>query len=136
MLVKNENMKLVDIATYSNEILAEGLGQSNVTEQDAKDALAELYLAYIQEQPNMFLVNKIEPFTVLTIESIDKKSLWEKLREIFCSIVREDSTFSKIIDFILEAIGQIIPLGVFIKALVKVIIKFFLQWGIGRACPV
>ncbi|MBV8327949.1 hypothetical protein [Chryseobacterium sp.] len=128
-------MKLVDLSVYSNEVLTEGLGQGDVTEQDAQNALAQLYISYTQEQAEVFLVSNMH-FTALTVESINLQGLWSRLKEIFCSIVREDSVFGKIIDFILEAIGQIIPLGVFIKSLVKIIIKYFLQKGIGAVCPV
>lgn len=128
-------MKLVDISVYSNEILTEGLGQAEVTEQDAQNALGELYISYTQEQSEMFLVNSVNAMS-LTAASVNLPALWSKLKEIFCSIVREDSIFGKIIDFILEAIAQIIPLGVFVKSLVKIIIKYFLQKGIGAVCPV
>ncbi len=135
MLIKNENMKLVDLSIYSNEILTEGLGEGEVTEQDAQNALAQLYISYTEEQAGEFLINNMH-FTTLTIESINSQGLLRKLKEIFCSLVGEESVFSKIIDFILEAIGQIIPLGVFVKSLVKIIIKHFLQKGIGAVCPV
>ncbi|UCA57743.1 hypothetical protein KB553_11785 [Chryseobacterium rhizoplanae] len=128
-------MKLVDLSIYSNEILTEGLGEGEVTEQDAQNALAQLYISYTEEQAEEFLISNMY-FTTLTVESINLQGLWRKLKEIFCSLVREDSVFSKIIDFILEAIGQIIPLGVFVKSLVKIIIKYFLQRGIGAVCPV
>jgi len=136
MLVKNENNEFVELKIYANEILSEGLGDETVTEEDAENALAELYLSYIKQQPNTFLVNKSENLASLTVESINKVSLWEELRKIFCQLVNTESTFSKIIDYVLEAIAHIIPLGVFVKSLVKVIIKTFLKWGIGRLCPV
>lgn len=135
MLIRNENMKLVDISVYSDEILTEGLGQGEVTEEEAQNALAELYIAHAREQANMFLVNNLWT-SALTVESINVGGLWDTLKKIFCSIVQADSTFGKIIDFILKAISEIIPLGVFIKSLVKIIIKYFLQIGIGRICPV
>ncbi|WP_142717850.1 hypothetical protein [Chryseobacterium rhizoplanae] len=128
-------MKLVDLSVYSNELLTEGLGQGEVTEQDAQNALAQLYISYAEEQAKVFLVSNMH-FTTLTIDNVNLQGLWTRLKEIFCSIVREDSIFSKIIDFILEAIGQIIPLGIFVKSLVKIIIKYFLQKGIGAVCPV
>jgi hypothetical protein len=54
MLIKNENMKLVDLSIYSNEILTEGLGEGEVTEQDAQNALAQLYISYTEEQAEEF----------------------------------------------------------------------------------
>jgi hypothetical protein len=135
MLVKNENLELVDISTYANEIINEGLGENNVTEQDAIDALAKLYLNYAQTQPNLFLIDRSDAFATFSVENIDKVNLWEELRKIFCTIANTDSVFSKVVEFVLEAIAQIIPLGVFIKSLVKIIIKYFLQWGVGKICP-
>lgn len=135
MLVRNENLQLVDISIYANEILTEGLGENTVTEQDAKNALAELYLSANQQIGSDFFIQELEAFIPLKIESLNVGKIWAELKKIFCSIVQEDSTFGKIVDLILEAIAYIIPLGVFIKKLVKVIIKFFLQQGLGRICP-
>ena len=44
MNVLNEQFQLVSTAVYANQILSEGLGETIVTEQQAQNALAELYL--------------------------------------------------------------------------------------------
>lgn len=133
MLIRNEKMQMVPIRAYVDELLVEGLGEGEVTEQDAQDALAELYLQNNRYQLEAFFEgNGKEAFMAV---NLNKGSLWEELKRIFCSIVQEDSVFDKIIEFILEAIAAIIPFGVFIKGLVKRIIKFFLQRGIEWICP-
>ncbi len=81
-------MKLVDLSIYSNEILTEGLGEGEVTEQDAQNALAQLYISYTEEQAEEFLISNMH-FTTLTVESINLQGLWRKLKEIFCSLVRK-----------------------------------------------
>ncbi|WP_343530860.1 hypothetical protein [Pedobacter sp.] len=133
MLIRNEKMQMVPIRAYVDELLVEGLGEGEVTEQDAQDALAELYLQNNRYQLEAFFEgNGKEAFMAV---NLNKGSLWEELKRIFCSIVQEGSVFDKIIEFILEAIAAIIPFGVFIKGLVKRIIKFFLQRGIEWICP-
>ncbi|MCX8534581.1 hypothetical protein [Chryseobacterium luquanense] len=135
MLVKNENNELVELKKYADEILAEGLGDDVVSEEDAENALAELYLLQTQEQSKMFLMEDAN-FTGLTITSINKRGLWERLKSIFCSIVKEDSIIGNIVDVILEAVASVIPLGTFVKSLVKKLIKFFLQRGIAKVCTI
>ncbi|ANI90239.1 hypothetical protein A9P82_13630 [Arachidicoccus ginsenosidimutans] len=136
MLVRNEALQLVDTSAFANEILAEGLGDGAVTEQDAQEALANLYLSATKQMSERFWSNNTHANMIaLSISGINKINLWDELKKIFCSIIQGDSIAGKIIDFVLEAIAHIIPLGVFVKSLVKVIIKFFLQQGIGKLCP-
>jgi len=137
MLVRNENQQLVNTSTYTNEILNEGLGADTVTEAMAQNALAELYISANQDISSTILANnRMETFVPLNVDSFNLIGLWTELKRIFCSIVKEDSTYGKIIDAILEAIASIIPLGKLVKKFVKVIIKFFLQEGIDKVCPV
>lgn len=137
MLVQNEDRQLVSISTYADEILVEGLGSETATEEDAQNALSEMFVNANQLQSEIFFVNfNKEDAAAMTIAKVNKRGLWQKLKEIFCKIVKEDSTFNKIIEFILEAISSVIPLGIFVKALVKVIVKFLLGEGIKRVCPV
>lgn len=133
MLVKNENNEWVELSAYANEILTEGLGDELVTEEDAQNALAELYLLHHQEQEQMFL-NKSESSERMTIERINRGKLLEWLRKIFCSIIKS-GTFNDIIERVIEAIAGMIPFGRLLKELVKKIIKYFLQLGIDKVCP-
>lgn len=134
MSIRNENRQYVEVSAYASELLVEGLGEGEVTEQDAQNALAELWVANRQEEDQRLLVNK-GAFAVLTVQDVNKEGLWDELKKIFCDIIKGESIFGKIVDYVLEAIAKLIPLGIFIKALVKVIIKFFLQKGIDWVCP-
>lgn len=136
MLIRNEKNQLVNTSEYANEILSEGLGHEDASEQDAQDALAELYLLSNQQQFENFITEEGKASLAgVSIELINKRNLWEQLRQIFCSLIQEDGVFEKIIEFILDAIATLIPLGVFVKRLVKIIIKFFLKKGVQWACP-
>lgn len=135
MLVQNEEGQLVDISAYAGELLVEGFGSEAVTEEDAQNALAEMFANANQIQAEKFFLNFNKEAEAMTIAKVNKGGLWQKIKEFFCKIVKEDSTFNKIIEFILEAIASVIPMGVFIKALVKKIVKFLLGEGIKKVCP-
>lgn len=135
MFARNENLRLVTLSIYADEILTEGLGQGEVTEQEAKNALGELYLNSQKLQVQEFFNPHKDVSESLTLENLNTGNLWTQLRKIFCSIIQENSIFNKIIEFILDAISQIIgPLGVLIKTLVKIIIKFLIQEGVKLVC--
>ena len=101
-LIRNEKLQFVEISNYTNEILLEGLGHNTVTEQDAKNALAELYVENSKLQSQKFFNNNFKGAqATVTVQSLNLDKLWDDLKDIFCSIAKEDSIFTKIIDFIL-----------------------------------
>lgn len=133
MLVKNENNEFVELTDYVNQIFMEGLGEI-VTEEEAQEALAQMYLESAR-QPEMFMINKTEAFSRISIESIDKFGLWSVVRKAFCKIARSGLTIDEIINYILNFIGGLIPGGNLIGELIGKIIRYFLQKGIDKVCP-
>lgn len=133
MLVKNENNELVELKTYANEIISEGLGDEIVTEEEVENVLAELYVLQYKEQSQMFLYEN-ESFVGLTIESINKSKLLEWIREAFCAIASTD-IFDNVIEKIIEIVVRFFPFISLFKDKVKKIIKHFLQKGIAKICP-
>lgn len=136
MLIRNEQAQLVEAADYANEILNEGLGDENVTEQDAHDALAELFVLSEQDSPSLsFITGGYKAaLAPLTTAAIDKGGLWETLKRTFCDLIKENGLLEKAVDYILEAISIVIRLGKLIKPFVKRIVKYFLNLGFGKVC--
>ena len=136
MNVLNEQFQLVSTAVYANQILSEGIGESIVTEQQAQNALAELYLQnYDLQNKKIISANNKAVFPILNIEDV-KENLWETVKERYCETVKSEGTVGKIVQLVLDAIAAIIPLGLFIKALIKIIVGFFIQRGIDSVCRV
>ncbi len=74
-------------------------------------------------------------FPILNVEDV-KENLWETVKNRFCETVKSESTVGKIVELVLDVIAAIIPLGLFIKALIKKIVGFFIQQGIENICKV
>lgn len=136
MNVLNEQFQLVNTALYANQILSEGLGQTVVTEQEAQNALVKLYLQnYDLQNEKIINHNKKTVFLEQKVDEI-KNNLWIIVKGRFCEIVQGESTVGKIVETILNVIASVIPLGVFIKALIKIIVSFFIQQGVEMVCKV
>ena len=138
MKVRTENNELVPTATYVAEILIEGLGPEQVTEEQAQDALAELYVIGYNEEIRRLFNPGIVGVQTVDAAAVNKGNLWERLREAICDFVKgEGSTvWGEILEKVLEFIADIIPGGMLIKKLVKVIVKYIIGNGLGRLCPV
>jgi hypothetical protein len=137
MFVKTENNEFVPVASYAAEILSEGLGLEQVTEEEAQDALAELYAIGYNEE-----ISKVFNPGILAVQSIDfrainKRTLWERLKEAICDFIKgEGSTiYGEILENVLDFVSGLIPGGKLIKRLVKTIVKYIIGNGLGRLCP-
>ncbi len=137
MLVRNEDFQFVTIKDYANQLLEDGLGFDAVTEQEAEDALAELIeLSNSQYYGNMFSgeVESLRALSYSVKALIDKKKLLKEVKKAFCKIAKDDSTFKGIVEIILEAIGSVIPGGVLVVKLVKIIVKYLIGVGVKKIC--
>lgn len=136
MLVRTENNELVTAASYAAEILSEGLGLEQVTEDDAQNALAELYVNGYNEEIKLVFNSGLIGVKAVDVTSINKLNLWERLKKAICDFIEgEGSTvWKEIVEKVLEFISGLIPGGILIKKLVKAIVKFFIDYGIGRLC--
>nr|MBI1230297.1 hypothetical protein [Cytophagales bacterium] len=137
MLVKTENNEFVPAAIYVAEILSEGLGLEQVTEEDAQDALAELYVNGYNEESATVFSSGIMPLQKASLAAIDKGDLWKRLKKFLCDFIKEDgsATWGEIVEKVLEFLSGLIPGGILIKKLVKAIVKYIIDYGIGKLCP-
>jgi len=56
------------------------------------------------------------------------------IKKFICSILNGSSTEDEILDAVLSALASIIPGGVFIETLAKIVVKYILSLGIGSFC--
>lgn len=138
MFVKNENNEFVPAGSYAAEILSEGLGLEQVTEEEAQDALAELYVNGYNEEIETVFNPEFKATEKVDVTVINKRSLWERLKKILCDFIKgEGSTvWAEIIEKVLEFISGAIRGGKLIKKLVKAIVKYIIDYGLGKLCPV
>lgn len=138
MQVRTENNEFVSAASYAAEILLEGLGLEQVTEEDAQDALAELYVTGYNEEIETVFNPGIMAMQKASIAAIDRSALWERLKKFLCDFIKEDGStiWGEIVEKVLEFVSGLIPGGILIKKLVKAIVKFIIDYGLGKLCPV
>jgi len=138
MQVRTENNEFVSAASYAAEILSEGLGLEQVTEEDAQDALAELYVNGYNEESATVFSSGIMPVQKASIVAIDRGALWERLKKFLCDFIKEDgsATWGEIVEKVLEFISGLIPGATLVSKLVKTIVKFIIDYGLGKLCPV
>ncbi|ERJ60659.1 hypothetical protein [Sphingobacterium paucimobilis] len=132
MLIKNEENQFVELSAYADMLLQDGLGEDSVTEEDAQQALSELYLHNQQEQSTYFISQPVG-LTALTIDSINLAIPWRDFKNAFCNLIKEDSISGKIIEYVLQAIALVTGSN-FILKLAKVILTYVLKKGVNRLC--
>jgi uncharacterized protein (DUF608 family) len=137
MKVKTENNELVAASIYGAEILSDGLGLEQVTEEEAQDALTEMYVLGYNEEIGIVFNPSILSVQSVDVTAINKRNLWERLKKAICDFIKgEGSTvWGEILEKVLEFVSNIIPGGKLIKRLVKIIVKYIIGSGLGRLCP-
>ncbi len=60
----------------------------------------------------------------------------KKVKKFICSIINENSTLEEIVDAVLQALSSIIPGGILLKPLIKKLVKFIFEKGVGAFCAV
>lgn len=139
MLVRNESLKLVDASDIALEVLKE-LDENpnqNITEQEAQDALAELYYeTSLLANRNVFNNNLYAmPEAAKALKAYEVKiNLWEKVKTEFCNIAKPDSVRKELVTIIISAIALLTPLGIIVKALLVIIVGYYLVKGINEVC--
>lgn len=73
--------------------------------------------------------------TASFLGGIGSKILAE-IRKIICAVVGDGSTKDQILDAILSALSAIIPGGILIATIAKMVAKFIFSQGIGAFCAV
>ncbi|MGV3597396.1 MAG: hypothetical protein ACO1PI_05960 [Bacteroidota bacterium] len=139
MYLLNEQLQPVNAENLKMEILAEIENQPAVTEAEVEADLAKGYLAgiavsakMISRSPDLFEAASKANFS----PQLAGSNLWEKVRLHLCRILKKDSTASEIMDAIIEVLSSLIPGGVIIKIVVKKILKYVLDMGYDRLCPI
>jgi hypothetical protein len=107
------------------------------TEQEVTDSLGNYYNQSFELQRNTLQIgNEMMPSLSLTgLGGIGKKIL-DQIRKIICGILNGSSTQGDILDAILKALASIIPGGIFIETLAKMLVKFILSKGIVTFCAI
>ena len=139
MYLLNEQLQPINADTFKKEILAEIDKQSTVTEAEIEAELANGYLAgisstakMISRTPDLFEAASKVNFS----PQLAGSNIWEKVRIHLCRILKKDSTASEIADAIIDVLISIIPGGVIIKIVVKKILRYVLDMGYDRLCPI
>lgn len=139
MYLLNESLQPINAEALKKDILAEIENQPAVTEAEIEAGLANGYLTgisstakMISRSPDLFEAASKANFS----PQLAGSNIWEKVRLHLCRILKKDSSASEIIDAIIEVLAGIIPGGVIIKILIKKILKYVLDMGYDRLCPV
>lgn len=139
MYLLNESLQPINAEALKKDILAEIENQPAVTEAEIEAGLANGYLTgisstakMISRSPDLFEAASKANFS----PQLAGSNIWEKVRLHLCRILKKDSSASEIIDAIIEVLTGIIPGGVIIKILIKKILKYVLDMGYDRLCPV
>lgn len=139
MYLLNEQLQPINADTFKKEILTEIDKQSAVTEAEIEAELANGYLAgisstakMISRSPDLFEAASKANFS----PQLAGSNIWEKVRLHLCRILKKDSTASEIMDAIIDVLTSIIHGGVIVKIVVKKILKYVLDMGYDRLCPI
>ncbi len=139
MYLRDIDFSLIDSNELVDELKAEVKTMDLVSEAELKYALSQMYLESSKVvTPLYFSIS--EEYSEAKAISFDRNAtgnnLWEQIRSYTCKVLHRDSNSSEIIKAILDAIIMIIPGGIIIKILVKVVVKFFLDNGYAKLCPI
>lgn len=135
----NEQLALLDTAALRESLLQE----YNATKTQKLEAVTEAELeADLREWYNTAdEINDNDIFGVafkqsVKIEILGIRKIWERIRKVLCQFLSAGSTASEFIDAILSAIAAVIPGGIVIKWILNKLVRFVLETGYQRLCPV
>ncbi len=139
MLVRNENFQETELSQIVNEILNDYKQNPNVniSEEEAKRALAQMVYegSLISNRFNLKSNNYAMPIAEAEYAKIPVINwIWEKLQEKICPKFDEETKQEKIADIIAEAIAELIPFGIIVKRLLKIVLFFVLKYGHTIVC--
>jgi len=139
MYLQNLELEQINVDDLKSELLSEVDSTEMPTEQEVKNALAEMYQQAANATAPMYY-NNAESFIAQKSTNYSLQlagnNIWERIRKYFCEFLNQDSTAGDIIDAILDFLASIIPGGIIIKLLVKKIVKYFLNMGYEALCPI
>lgn len=133
---KNEQLNIKDVKAE-----LQNLDEIAVpTEDEVKTALGDYFnQAHGLQAARLQFTAALAPAGTIATSSflggIGGKIL-EEIRKVICAIVGDGSTKDQILDAILSALSAIIPGGILITAIAKIVAKFIFSQGIGHFCAV
>lgn len=135
----NEQLELLDAVALRENLLKEYnetkvQNLATITEGELEKDLQEWYNTAEQINDNDIFGVGSKQSEKIGIFGI--KKIWERIRKVICKILATGSTASEIIDAVLSAIAAIIPGGIVIRWILNKILRYILDAGYQRLCPV
>ena len=135
MILRDLEFQDINVFVFKTEVLQEVDDVEPTTEQEAAEALTQLY-DEADSVLKAFLFNETYVIASKTKEnSIAIGNFWEKLRHYVCSVLRAVYTREELLEAILQFIAKYIPGAIVIKPLVKRILKYLLGLAYDSLCP-
>lgn len=139
MLVRDENFQTQDLNSMLGEIMNDFSVNPNVeiTEVEAQQALSELIYEGSLLGNRVMLKNQQYRMPIAENEyrRIPVLSwLWEQLQEKICPQFDEETEQYKIAEMVAEAVADLVPYRIIIKALLKTVLFFILKNGHAIVC--
>ena len=138
MYLQNLQLEPLNYNITKRELLNDIENEPTPTFEEVKESLAQMYQQASQATAQLYYSNleslkqaRSENFSI----SLASFSLWQKSRTFLCGFLSPDSTASEIIDKIVEFVASFISGGIFISYLVKKLVRYVLNLGYVRLCP-
>lgn len=141
MLVRNENFQETELSQIVNDILNDykNTANVNVSEAEAKQALAQMVYegSLISNQINLKSKNYAMPVAQAEYAKASViEWIWGQLQEKVCPKFDEETEQEKIAEIISEAIAGLIPFGIIVKRLLRLVLFFILKYGHAAVCKI
>lgn len=142
MFLRDENLQLIDVEELKKE-LAEDQSKSDwnekIDEHRLEQELAEMYLVAANiTAADFYRSEKLAEFASTRALAFSPKlagrNIFRGIKKIICEVLNEGSTFGEIVDAVLDALSNFFPGGIIIKKLVKKVIRFIINLGLGNYC--
>jgi len=140
MLLFNEKNKQLTFEEVKAELKDVNAGPAPSIE-DVKKALGQYYSQALELQAGKFRAKaELKPAVGSTNQAAFLSGIGggilDEIKKIICGILDGSSTQDEILQAVLDALVKILPGGIFIAALAKIIVKYILSTGIANFCPV
>lgn len=138
MYITNERNELIDVQSLKAELA--NFTEAELLSQDEMEAeLSTYYMSALNDDCNMYGVAS-PALTAMAADDFSVRrigrGILRRIKEFICKVLGEDATVDQIIDAILNALATIIPGGRIIAFLVKKLIRFVIDLGIGKFCAI
>ena len=131
---KNEQLNIADVKTQIRDLSTMAvptLGDVETALKDYYNLAMKLQTAASQKAPkltsSLYLANHV------LLPGFGGKILAE-IKKVICGILDGNSTHDTILEAVLNALAGIIPGGIFIESLARIVVKYILSLGITNFC--